>query len=140
MGRETQSSVSYFKTLTISFLIKYRKIETIKSIVFLNKNIPTLSQNDVDRLNNDTSWLTDSHVNFALQYVLVYLPVSLSELSRHWFSSYSSKNIWGNLKIKLLDSTFWALITKEPYKFNKKFRDKYKLLEYDFVVVPMHGE
>ena len=46
---------------------------------FSDRNFPEIQGSDFKRLNDDDRWLSDSHVNFALRYVLYYL-VSLSEI------------------------------------------------------------
>jgi hypothetical protein len=47
------------------------------------------------------------------------------------------RNIWGNRKIKLLDTTFWQTLTDDPARYRDGFRDKNNLLECDFAVIPM---
>lgn len=92
----------------------------------------------MDRLNDDRSWLSDSHITLGLRYVPLQLLVSLSELNRHWFEHYSSQNIWGKLKIVVLDTSFWTLNSKEPERYREGYRKKLNIMEYDFVVMPMH--
>lgn len=54
------------------------------------------------------------------------------------FFRYSDQKItWGNLKIQLLDTTFWAQLSQHPDKFVQGFQSRVNLLKYDFVVMPM---
>jgi hypothetical protein len=39
-----------------------------------------------------------------------------------------------------LDTAFWAELSEEPGKFNSKYRNRVKLLECDFAVMPIYGE
>jgi hypothetical protein len=48
------------------------------------------------------------------------------------------KEIWSGNKIRLVDTSFWTSLSKEPTKFNDKYRKRENILEYDFVVMPMH--
>ena len=61
----------------------------------------------------------------------------LSDLSRHWFRHFASQNIWGELKILLLDTTFWSQLSSDPDRYGEKFRQKLNLLDNDFVIMPM---
>jgi hypothetical protein len=36
-----------------------------------------------------------------------------------------------------LDTIFWASLSKKPEDFTEKYRNKAKLLEVDFAVMPM---
>jgi hypothetical protein len=60
-------------------------------------------------------------------------------LARDSYLKNSSKNIWGNLKITLLDTTFWPTMSNDPNKYHDRYRAKVDLLSHDFVVMPMFG-
>ena len=50
------------------------------------------------------------------------------------------ENIWGNVKIKLLDTIFWTKLSATPDGYNEKYRKKTNLIDYDFVIMPMFRE
>jgi hypothetical protein len=50
------------------------------------------------------------------------------------------RDVWGTLKIKLLDTTFWASYSNNPDRYGERLRNKLNLFEYDFVVMPLFGE
>ena len=56
---------------------------------------------------------------------------------RDSFRECEKRNLWGNLKIQLLDTPFWPLVTEYPERFTEKYRSRVNLLEHDFVVMPM---
>jgi hypothetical protein len=60
-----------------------------------------------------------------------------SEFHRHHFDKFSRQNIWGNCKIRLLDTLFWPIMREDPQRYNERFRAKVDLATYDFVVMPM---
>jgi len=64
---------------------------------------------------------------------------TLSEKRRDCYEDCKRRNIWGSLKILLLDTTFFSKLSKKPEDYNARFRAKVNLLEYDFVVMPMFG-
>ena len=46
-----------------------------------------------------------------------------------------SKNVWGEAKVKLLDTTFWESLSKIPSKYVEKQCKKLGLLECDYAHV-----
>jgi hypothetical protein len=56
---------------------------------------------------------------------------------RDSFRECLEKNNWADVKIRLLDTVFWATLSKRPEDFTEKYRNKAKLLEVDFAVMPM---
>jgi hypothetical protein len=61
-------------------------------------------------------------------------------IGRDFYQNAASENIWGNVKIKLLDTIFWTKLSATPDGYNEKYRKKTNLIDYDFVVMPMFGE
>ena len=53
------------------------------------------------------------------------------------FRECSQHNIWGNLKIKLLDTSFWPMLASKPEQYRGRFLTKNSLLDCDFAVIPM---
>ena len=49
----------------------------------------------------------------------------------------SQHNIWGNLKIKLLDTSFWRMLASKPKRYRGRFLTKNSLLDCDFAIIPM---
>jgi hypothetical protein len=47
------------------------------------------------------------------------------------------RNVWGAMKIKLLDTSFWGILSDSPEKYGDRFQKKLNLLDYNFVVMPM---
>jgi hypothetical protein len=66
------------------------------------------------------------------------LTVSLSKEKSHWFNVYSAQKIWGDLKLLLLGTDFWALKAKRPQEYSAKHRKKQNLTKYDYVIMPMY--
>lgn len=73
-------------------------------------------------------------VHFVSLYMIHY------EWHRDYFRLYSGRNIWGNLKIKLLDTLIWPQLRDDPDRYDEQYRKKQKLVEYDFLVIPMFEE
>jgi hypothetical protein len=90
-------------------------------------------------LKDDKQWLSDTPVTFCLLFVLFLIArvESISKVNRDCFQDCAQQNIWGNRKIKLLDTTFWQQLSQDPDRYRDGFRKKNNLLEYDFVVMPM---
>jgi hypothetical protein len=63
-----------------------------------------------------------------------------SDQSRDCFQDCVQRNVWGNRRIKLLDTTFWEQLAKDPDRYRDGFRKKNNLLECDFAVMPMFGQ
>jgi hypothetical protein len=61
----------------------------------------------------------------------------LSKSGSDCFEDCLSRNVWGVMKIKLLDTSFWGLLSKTPENFGAKYQKKLNLLDYDFLVMPM---
>jgi hypothetical protein len=57
----------------------------------------------------------------------------------HSFRDCAGRNIWGNMKIKLMDTMFWQQMTEDLEKYHERYRMKQNLVEYDLVVLPMYG-
>jgi len=60
-------------------------------------------------------------------------------VARDSYFKYSAKNAWGNLKVTLLDTTFWSSMSVDPDKYHERYRAKVNLVGYDYVVMPMFG-
>ena len=58
--------------------------------------------------------------------------------NRDSFKDCQGKNVWGGMKIQLLDTVFWSSLSVNPEKYKKKYRNRVKLLECDFAVMPMY--
>jgi len=115
----------------------------VKGIDILPPLFQCFSLADLERLKSNGEWLTDSHITFSLLFVHRLFPhQSLKTFScvfRDCYQNLVKKNIWGDLKIKLLDTIFWTKLSDDPNRYNEKFRGKMNLLEYDYVVMPMFG-
>jgi hypothetical protein len=94
---------------------------------------------DLERLKDDSRWLSDSHVTFALRWVLFSTSEVHLTTPRDCFCDVSIANVRGNLNIELLDTTFWQRLHENPEKYGEKQRKRENLLERDFAVMPMFG-
>lgn len=45
-------------------------LRTIHSVSFMVEGLPDIPVRDLERLKDPTEWLSDTHIDFALQYVL----------------------------------------------------------------------
>jgi hypothetical protein len=118
--------------------MQYSENCTVKSVIFRIPNFQSFSPVDLDRLKNDDKWLSDSHITFALQYVpLIRYFFPLLKRNRDCYNDCLGRGIWGDLKIQLLDTIFWAQLKGDPDKFVDRFRTKVDLLNQDFIVMPM---
>jgi hypothetical protein len=99
---------------------------------------PTFSLDDLERVKDTDKWLSDTHVAFSLMFGPFFF-CSVSTLIKHRdsFRDCAQRNIWGNLKIQMLDTPFWSQLTEDPDRFGERFRTRVNLLEHDFVVMPM---
>lgn len=61
-------------------------------------------------------------------------------MARDGYTKYIESNVSGKLKIFLLDTIFWTMMSDEPDKYNDRYRAKVNLHLYDFVVMPMFGK
>jgi hypothetical protein len=59
---------------------------------------------------------------------------------RDSYQKYRDQQVWGGLKITLLDTRVWQKLSAEPEAYKAKYRRNIDLLSYDFVVMPMFGE
>jgi len=91
----------------------------------------------LERLKEDDKWLSDSHVTLGLQWVLLVFVYPPSKGSSDCFQDCVSRNVWGAMKIKLLDTSFWGILPDSPEKYGDRFQKKLNLLDYNFVVMPM---
>lgn len=71
------------------------------------------------------------------KYAFIFGVNVILKRNRDSFDDCVKKNVWGDLKILLLDTIFWATLSVNPEKYNEKYRSRVKLLECDFVVMPM---
>lgn len=105
---------------------------------------PSFSSTDLERLKDNSKWLTDSHVTFCLLFVFIsFCSVNLNgpvHGTRDSYQQHSKQNDWGNLKITLLDTSFWPKMSVEPDAYRERYRAKVDLVGYDFVVMPMFGK
>lgn len=131
---QQRSLVGYF------IHIKCSTHRIVKGVKLCLPNFEAFSLQDLERLKNSNKWLSDSHVTLVLLFVPFSVVVSLSKWNSDWFRNCFSKNVWGNLKIHLLDTTFWTQLSVEPERYGERFRTKLGLLEYDYVVMPMFSE
>jgi hypothetical protein len=113
---------------------------TVKGIKFSVPNIPSFSLSDLERMKNTNKWLSDAHVTFCLMFVLYFWSVSILMKHRDSFRDCAQRNIWGNLKIQLLDTAFWAQLSEDAEMFVERYRARVNLLEYDFVLMPIFEE
>jgi hypothetical protein len=56
---------------------------------------------------------------------------------RDCYRDCASRNLWGNLRIKLFDTTFWQKMSQEPDRYRDGWMTKNNLLECDFAVLPI---
>ena len=73
-------SMSNIKFLAGYFIyIKYSSHRTVKSIKLCLPNFESFSWQDLEQLNDDNEWLSNSHVTLILLFVLFSFVGSLSE-------------------------------------------------------------
>jgi len=75
-----------------------------------------------------------------LNPILRIILKKLIHVNRDSYLENSSKNIWGNLKIKLLDTAFWSQLANNPDAYHDRYRAGLNLLGYDLAVMPMFGK
>jgi hypothetical protein len=117
--------------------IKFSSPSAVKSVTLCPPKFQSFSLEDLERLKDDRKWLSDSHVTLILLLVSFSFGISLSEGNRDWFQDCSRQNIWGNLKIQLLDTFFWAHVSQDPERYGERLMSNLSLLEYDFLLMPM---
>lgn len=118
--------------------MKYSSCRIVKNVKIGLKNFSDFSAKDLDRLKNNDKWLSDSHVTLALLSVyLFYQCYNHLKSKRDCFRCCASRNIWGNLKIKLFDTSIWEMLSNEPEKYFDRFMAKNNFMECDFAVIPM---
>jgi hypothetical protein len=137
---EVHSQVGAQKLLPIYFshlaLISPNRI--VKGIKFCAPNFPTFSLDDLERVKDTDKWLSDTHVAFTLMLgPFNFHSVSILIKHRDSIRDCTQRNIWGNLKIKLLDTPFWSQLSEDPDRFGERWRTRVNLLEHDFVVMPI---
>lgn len=135
------SSVSNIKDNTFPFAdIFYSVIRNVKSINFTPPLFPNFYPVDLERLKSDEKWLSDTHVTLCLLCVLFFLSflgLYPSDRNRDSFRDCLKRNVWGDRKIILLDTTFWEMLTNDPDKYSDGFMKKNNLIEHDYAVMPM---
>ena len=67
---------------------------------------------------------------------VIFMIIHHSENSNSFWEC-SQCSIWGNLKIKLLDTSFWPMLASKPEQYRGRFLTKNSLLDCDFAVIPM---
>ena len=78
--------------------------------------------------------------SFGLLFVFFFFSPLVPHISKHisdCFCDCTRRKIWGNKKIKLLDTMFWQQLFKDPDLCKKGYQRKNNLLECDFAVMPM---
>ena len=68
----------------------------------------------------------------------LYVLDRLSKSSRDSFQQCLAQKPPPNQNMLLLPSTFWTQLSQHPEKFTVKYQSKTKLLESDFIVMPMY--
>ena len=135
-------SVCKFKTsfLFLCFAdIDYRANEIVQCVNMRPPYFSNFHSLDLERLKNDNKWLSDTHVTLGLLFVFFFSPL-VPHISKHisdCFRDCTRRKIWGNKKIKLLDTMFWQQLSKDPDLYKDGYRRKNNLLECDFAVMPM---
>jgi hypothetical protein len=84
--------------------------------------------------------MSPSVFSWFFLFLLTGMLFTLTELNRDCHQDCLRRNIWGNLKIKLLDPTFWQCLSKTPEKYGDRFQKKLNLLDFDFAVMPICDE
>ena len=69
--------------------------------------------------------------------VIFFITIVPSNCNRDCFRDCDSRGVWGNLKIKLLDTMVWQKLREKPEYFHERYQAKANLLESDFVLMPM---
>ena len=140
LGYQMHYSVSNINTSDFLYFthVTYRPLPTIKTVKLRSPNCQSFSDQDLARLKDERKWLSDTHVNFFLLFVFfLFVSSPLYEWNSHWYQDCQEQNIWGNVKICLLDTIFWPKFSTEPENFRERSRRKINLLEYHFAVMPM---
>ena len=110
----------------------------MKGVKIKAPNFSNFSLADLDRLKNDEKWLSDSHVTLGVRlvslFILFYLHV---KCNRDSFLQCASRNIWGNLRIKLFDTSLWNMLSNNPGRYHGRFLEKNNFLDCDFAIIPM---
>lgn len=66
--------------------------------------------------------------------------LTIFPVARDSYRKYSSKNIWGTLRIRVLDTTFWQKLLVNPEQYHSRVRAKIDLVSCDFAVMPIFGQ
>jgi hypothetical protein len=94
---------------------------------------------DLERLKDERAWLSDTHIDFALQCVsFLHVVDGLSESNRDFFLQCLARKPSPNQNMLVLPCIFWTQLSQDPEKFTDKYRSRTKLLEHDFIVMPMY--
>lgn len=110
----------------------------VNGVKILLPNFQSFSSIDLDRLKNDDSWLSDTHLSFALLFVHFFLnSLDLTKCHSDGFRDAMRQNLWANLKIQLLDTVFWTKFCNNPDDYTERFQKKANPLECDLLVMPM---
>lgn len=65
--------------------------------------------------------------------------LTIFPFARDSYRKYGSKNIWGKLQIRVLDTTFWQKLSVDPEQYHSRVRAKIDLVSCDFAVMPIFG-
>jgi len=99
------------------------------------------TRRDLGRLKDKTAWLSDSHIDFAIQCVcFLHVIDGLSESRRNFHFQCLAQIPSPNQNMHALPCVFWTQLSQDPEKFNDRYRSRICLLEHDFIVMPMHGK
>lgn len=139
-----RSKVSSYHYVCFLFCwCRFSSIKTVQGVKIHNALFGYFRLLDLERLRDDNRWLSDSHVTFALRFVHLLTSKKISQLHlnvhRHFYSDFLKRNVWGEVKVELLDTTFWESLSRNPSKYSEKQRKKQGLVECDFAIMPMFG-
>ena len=96
---------------------------TIHSLSFRIDSLHEFPLHDLQRLKDKTAWLSDAHIDFALQCVL-FLHVIIncvSESNRDFFHQCLAKQPPPSQNLLLLPCGFWTQLSQYPEKFTAKY-------------------
>ena len=116
---------------------KDRQTWRIKGVLLHLMGFPNFSMDDLERMNDDTRWLSDMHICFALQWVAILFYISNMNGFKDCLWDCSKRDLWHGRKIQLLDTLFWPLIVSNLESFRDRYRAKLNLIECEYVVIPM---
>ena len=141
MEYQMQSFVCYFHHAFLGFfhLLQIHSLCcTICSLSFRINSLHKFPLHDLQRLKDKMAWLSDTHIDFALQCVLF-------PSCYHWLHIWIKQRFFPPMppppewNLLLLPCGFWTQLSQYPEKFTAKYWSRTNLLKYDFIVMPMHG-